>query len=101
MIAMLLILEGKCLRRRAKPAHFGCHLPAVPPALLLMLRLGCVNAHPALLLRYRGPNPLFWQLMNGERQTDLTFHRMEADFDTGPMLLQRALAITVIRNLDM
>ena len=24
---LLLTLEGKCLRRRAKPAHFGCHLP--------------------------------------------------------------------------
>src|SRR5882762_10972614 len=24
----LLTLEGKCSRRRAKPAHFGCHLPA-------------------------------------------------------------------------
>jgi hypothetical protein len=28
-VALLLTLEGKCLRWRAKPAHFGCHLPSV------------------------------------------------------------------------
>src|SRR5438552_17411352 len=26
----VLIWEGKCLRRRAKPAHFGRHLPSGP-----------------------------------------------------------------------
>ena len=71
-----------------------------PPALLALPRLGCVNAHPALLPRYRGPNPLFWQLMNGETQTGLTFHWMDADFDTGPMLLQRALDITSEDDVD-
>ncbi|HEX6776817.1 MAG TPA: formyltransferase family protein, partial [Ktedonobacterales bacterium] len=61
----------------------------LPPALLAMPKLGCINFHPALLPRYRGPNPLFWQLMNGEPETGLTVPRMEPEFDTGPILAQR------------
>jgi methionyl-tRNA formyltransferase len=72
----------------------------LPPALLALPRLGCVNTHPALLPRYRGPNPLFWHFMNGETQGGLTVHRMEADFDTGPILAQRAIEITPDDDVD-
>lgn len=72
----------------------------LPPELLALPRLGCVNTHPALLPRYRGPNPLFWHFMNGETQGGLTMHRMEADFDTGPILAQRAIEITPDDDID-
>jgi methionyl-tRNA formyltransferase len=72
----------------------------LPAELLALPRLGCVNAHPALLPRYRGPNPLFWHFMNGETQGGLTLHRMEADFDTGPILSQRAIEITPDDDVD-
>ncbi len=72
----------------------------LPPALLELPRLGCINAHPALLPKYRGPDPLFWQLMNGEKQTGLTIHRMDADFDTGPILVQRAVDIAEDDDID-
>ena len=63
------------------------------PELLGLPSLGCVNAHFSLLPRYRGPNPLFWQFINGETQTGVTLHRMDADFNTGPILVQRELAL--------
>ncbi len=72
----------------------------LPPALLGLPRLGCINAHPALLPKYRGPEPLFWQLMNGEKQTGLTIHRMDAEFDTGPILVQRAIDIAEDDDID-
>ena len=72
----------------------------LPAELLALPRLGCVNTHPALLPRYRGPNPLFWHFMNGETQGGLTMHRMEADFDTGPILAQRAIGITPDDDID-
>ncbi|MBV9690602.1 MAG: methionyl-tRNA formyltransferase, partial [Ktedonobacteraceae bacterium] len=65
----------------------------LPAALLDLPRLGCVNLHPSLLPRYRGPEPFFWQLMNGETQSGLTFHRIDTNFDTGPILVQRAITI--------
>src|SRR6266481_1893913 len=72
----------------------------LPPELLALPRLGCVNTHPSLLPRYRGPNPLFWQFMNGETQGGLTMHRMDVDFDTGPILVQRAIEIAPDDDID-
>jgi methionyl-tRNA formyltransferase len=72
----------------------------LPPELLAMPHLGSVNAHPSLLPRYRGPNPLFWHFMNGEVQGGLTMHRMDADFDTGPILVQRVIEIVPDDDID-
>jgi methionyl-tRNA formyltransferase len=47
-----------------------------------------VNLHPSLLPRYRGPNPLAWTLRNDEPEMGLSIHRMDAQFDTGPLLAQ-------------
>lgn len=52
-----------------------------------------LNFHPSLLPRYRGPNPFFWVLRNGERRTGLTVHRLEAAIDAGDVYWQRPLDI--------
>jgi methionyl-tRNA formyltransferase len=48
--------------------------------------MGFLNFHPGTLPAYRGPDPIFWQLRNGEPAGAVTVHRMEADFDAGPVL---------------
>ncbi|MCY1039958.1 formyltransferase family protein [Corallococcus sp. bb12-1] len=58
-----------------------------PDALALAPR-GAVNVHPSLLPRYRGPCPVGWALRDDARDLGLTFHRMDATFDTGPVLVQ-------------
>src|SRR4051794_28647436 len=65
----------------------------LPADLLSLPRLGSINTHPAALPKYRGPNPIFWHLMNGESEIGLTVHRMDTDFDTGPILAQATLSI--------
>ncbi|MBN1210308.1 MAG: methionyl-tRNA formyltransferase [Myxococcaceae bacterium] len=60
----------------------------IPAETLALAPRGAVNAHPSLLPRYRGPNPLAWTLRNDEPEVGFTFHRMDARFDTGPMLAQ-------------
>jgi methionyl-tRNA formyltransferase len=72
----------------------------LPPELLALPRLGSVNAHPSLLPRYRGPNPLYWHFINDEAQGGLTIHRMDAEFDTGPILVQRAFEIAPDDDID-
>jgi methionyl-tRNA formyltransferase len=71
-----------------------------PPELLALPRLGSVNAHPSLLPRYRGPNPLYWHFINDETQGGLTMHRMDAEFDTGPILMQRSIEIAPDDDVD-
>jgi methionyl-tRNA formyltransferase len=52
--------------------------------------LGWVNGHPSLLPRHRGPTPVAWAIRNGDTEVGITFHRMDAELDTGPILAQRA-----------
>jgi methionyl-tRNA formyltransferase len=60
----------------------------IPEDALAVPRHGVVNGHPAVLPRYRGPNPIGWALRNGDSELGFTFHRMDADFDTGRVLAQ-------------
>lgn len=65
----------------------------LPPALLELPRLGCVNVHASLLPKYRGAAPIQWALLNDERETGVTIMKMDAGLDTGAILAQRAVPI--------
>lgn len=66
--------------------RIGAELIALPP-------LGVINVHGAFLPRNRGLFPYFWALANGDQATGSTVHWVDAGLDTGPILLQRELAI--------
>jgi methionyl-tRNA formyltransferase len=59
---------------------------AVPPR-------GFVNLHPSLLPRHRGPSPIQWALVCGDRFSGVTTIQLDEGMDTGPILLQEKLAI--------
>jgi methionyl-tRNA formyltransferase len=63
----------------------------IPSAALAVPRLGWLNGHPSLLPRHRGPLPVAWAIRAGDDETGITFHRMDADLDTGPILSQRPI----------
>jgi len=65
----------------------------LPQEALDVPRLGSVNQHPALLPRHRGPIPMAWALREGDGQFGMTWHRMDAELDTGPILAQGSLPI--------
>jgi methionyl-tRNA formyltransferase len=65
----------------------------VPVDALAVPRLGWVNGHPSLLPRHRGPVPVAWAIREGDDEFGLTFHRMDADLDTGPILAQRPIPL--------
>ena len=60
----------------------------IPQAALDVPPLGSVNCHPALLPRHRGPIPLAWAFRDGDSQFGVTWHRMDSELDTGPILAQ-------------
>ena len=65
----------------------------IPQAALDVPRLGSVNLHPALLPRHRGPIPLAWALRDGDPVWGMTWHRMDAELDTGNLLAQGSVPI--------
>lgn len=66
----------------------------LPPAILSLPPLGCINVHGSLLPKYRGAGPIQWAIINGERETGITTMLMDEGMDTGAMLLQEAIPIT-------
>jgi len=65
----------------------------VPADALSVPRLGWINGHPSLLPHHRGPVPVAWTIRDGEEEFGVTFHRMDAELDTGPVLAQKALPV--------
>lgn len=65
----------------------------LPMSLVDCARMGGFGVHPSLLPRWRGPDPCFWAIDTGDRETGVTAHRLADDYDTGHVLGQRALAI--------
>ena len=66
-------------------AAYGLFLPAdaleIPP-------LGCLNIHPSLLPRYRGPSPVVSAILNGDDETGVTIIKLDEGMDSGPILAQ-------------
>ncbi|PTA90775.1 bifunctional UDP-glucuronic acid oxidase/UDP-4-amino-4-deoxy-L-arabinose formyltransferase [Kosakonia sp. H7A] len=56
-------------------------------------RFGAFNLHGSLLPAYRGRAPLNWVLVNGEKETGVTLHRMVARADAGAIIAQQRVAI--------
>ena len=65
----------------------------IPQEALDVPRLGSVNMHPAPLPRHRGPIPFAWAFRSGDTHFGLTWHRMDAELDTGNILAQATLPI--------
>jgi methionyl-tRNA formyltransferase len=60
----------------------------LPPEVLAIPRLGVLNGHPGPLPRWRGPFPIAWAIREGDAELGMTFHLMDEQFDTGPVLAQ-------------
>ncbi|NLP05649.1 methionyl-tRNA formyltransferase [Candidatus Fermentibacteria bacterium] len=69
--------------RAAVAADFGLRIPRW---VLDLPEKGVVNVHPSLLPRYRGPSPVAWTILNGDRETGVTFMLTDEGWDTGPIL---------------
>ena len=66
----------------------------LPQAVLDVPKYGCVNIHPSLLPRYRGAAPVASAILAGDEVTGVTFMRLDAGMDTGPILAQERVAIS-------
>jgi methionyl-tRNA formyltransferase len=60
---------------------------AIPPR-------GVLNVHPSLLPRWRGASPIPAAILAGDERTGVTIMLMDAGMDSGPVLSQKALAIS-------
>jgi methionyl-tRNA formyltransferase len=71
-------------------AAFGMILPA---GVLAIPPLGCLNIHPSLLPRHRGPSPIEGAILAGDEWTGVSIIVMDEGVDTGAILSQRKVVI--------
>jgi methionyl-tRNA formyltransferase len=71
-------------------AAFGQLLPR---EVLEIPRYGCLNIHPSLLPRYRGPSPVASALLAGDEFGGVSVMLLDVGMDTGPIYSQAQIPI--------
>ena len=71
-------------------AAYGRILPA---SVLALPPNGCLNLHPSLLPRYRGPAPVVTAILNGDDITGVTLMLLDEGMDTGPLIDHRQVGL--------
>jgi methionyl-tRNA formyltransferase len=66
----------------------------IPKEILGIPPMGCIGTHPALLPRNRGRHPLIWAIIEGLRESGLTFFYLDEGTDSGDILWQKSFVIS-------
>ncbi len=62
--------------------------------------LKMINVHPSLLPQGRGAWPMPVYILNSMKKAGVTFHKMDKDFDSGDIIMQKAFELSDSDNLD-
>lgn len=65
----------------------------IPKELIGLLKYGFWNIHPSLLPKYRGPSPIAYPLIFGDKKTGVTIFQMDEKIDHGPIISQEEISI--------
>ena len=65
----------------------------LPKEILDSPPLGCINIHPSILPKYRGPSPVSTAILNGDSDSGVTLMMMDEGLDSGPILDQKIVSI--------
>ena len=65
----------------------------LPPEVLKIPLHGCLNIHPSLLPRHRGPSPVVTALLEGGNTTGVTVMVVDEGMDSGPILAHETVEI--------
>jgi len=65
----------------------------IPAKILKIPEFGCLNLHPSLLPKYRGPSPIQTAILKGKELTGITIMLMDEKMDHGPIIAQEKIII--------
>lgn len=66
----------------------------LPKSFLKIPKLGCINLHPSMLPKYRGPAPIQWAILNGDKKTGVTIMYLNEKMDAGDIIVQEEVEIS-------
>lgn len=59
-----------------------------------------INVHPSMLPDGKGPTPISWIVHSNPSDAGVTFHTLDADFDSGDIIYQERLKLTPHDSVD-
>ena len=65
----------------------------LPKGIIDIPKYKAINYHPSLLPKYRGGSAINWAIINGETETGVTIHYIDAGIDTGDIIIQERVPI--------
>jgi len=65
----------------------------LPKSFIQIPEKGCINVHPSLLPKYRGPAPIQWAIINGDKITGVSTMYINEKMDAGDIILQKEVEI--------
>ncbi len=66
--------------------EFGIILPKF---IIKIPKLGCYNIHPSLLPKWRGPSPIQYSILYGDKITGITIIKINEKIDEGEIIFQK------------
>jgi len=75
----------QCSKYPLDVIFMSCYSKRLADEIINFSSLGCYNMHPSLLPRYRGPEPIFWQMQQAA-DMGVSWHKVIADFDAGDIV---------------
>ena len=70
----------------------SCYNKRLPDEIINIAKMGCFNMHPSLLPRYRGPEPIFWQMKFSDK-IGVSWHKVIHEFDAGDIAIQKEVKL--------
>lgn len=72
----------------------------LPQEIINLPKFGTLNIHPSLLPKYRGPSPIQWALLSGDKQTGNSLMLIDKEMDHGPLIIQSKVGIDAHDNTE-
>lgn len=63
-------------------------------------KYGCINIHPSILPKYRGPSPIQSAILNGDKISGITIIKMDEEMDHGSIIYQEEIGFSSSDNFD-
>ena len=86
-------LVDSFLKNKINFIFSNCYSMKIGEDLLSFVNFNAFNCHWSLLPLNRGPNPVQWTIIKGEKETGVTIHKMSDTFDAGDIVFQSNVEI--------
>lgn len=70
----------------------SCYGKRLSKDIIGLAEKGCYNMHPSLLPRFRGPEPVFWQMKQAS-DMGVSWHQVVHEFDAGHVVAQQKVVL--------